>query len=148
MAAPDEKDPFGTDPHAAGAKLDHGKLRAALVLGDFSNALTEVCKVGTFGAVKYSPSGWLAVPNAAERYEDAMMRHWLKKCGGEHDDPDSGLSHMAHFAWNALALIELEIRNDAQEKSLVEAKIAAMETQLAAEMRHIEARYACHERKT
>jgi hypothetical protein len=110
MAAP-EKDPFGTDPHAAGAKLDHGKLRAALVLGDFSNALTEVCRVGTFGASKYSPSGWLSVPNAAERYEDAMMRHWLKKCSGEHDDPDSGLSHMAHFAWNALALIELEIRN-------------------------------------
>lgn len=106
-----ENDPTGRNPHEAGAKLDAGKLRAGLVLGDFSRALTEVCAVGTFGANKYTPHGWLSVPNAPQRYTDAMMRHWLKDQAGEAYDPDSGLPHMAHFAWNALALLELALRS-------------------------------------
>lgn len=106
-----ENDPTGRNPHEAGAKLDAGKLRAGLVLGDFSRALTEVCAVGTFGANKYTPHGWLSVPDAQERYTDAMMRHWLKDQTGEIVDPDSGLSHKAHFAWNALALLELTLRS-------------------------------------
>lgn len=105
-----ENDPTGRNPHEAGAKLDAGKLRAGLVLGDFSRALTEVCAVGTFGANKYTPHGWLSVPDAQQRYTDAMMRHWLKDQAGEAYDPDSGLPHMAHFAWNALALLELALR--------------------------------------
>ena len=102
-----ENDPTGRNPHEAGAKLDAGKLRAGLVLGDFSRALTEVCAVGTFGANKYTPHGWLSVPDAQQRYTDAMMRHWLKDQAGETVDPDSGLSHKAHFAWNALVILEL-----------------------------------------
>jgi hypothetical protein len=106
-----ENDPTGRNPHEAGAKLDAGKLRAGLVLGDFSRALTEVCAVGTFGANKYTPHGWLSVPDAQQRYTDAMMRHWLKDQTGEVVDPDSGLSHKAHFAWNALAILELTLRD-------------------------------------
>ena len=44
-----ETDPNGVAPHEPGAKLDAGKVKAG-VLGDFSLALTEVAKVGTFGA--------------------------------------------------------------------------------------------------
>lgn len=106
-----ENDPTGRNPHEAGAKLDAGKLRAGLVLGDFSRALTEVCAVGTFGANKYTPHGWLSVPDAQQRYTDAMMRHWLKDQAGETVDPDSGLSHKAHFAWNALAILELALHS-------------------------------------
>lgn len=76
----------------------------------FSKALIEVGHVGTFGAEKYTPFGFLSVPNGVDRYTDAMMRHFL------HDfvlDEDSGLPHLVHAAWNALARLELELRHDA-----------------------------------
>ena len=103
--------PRNNDPDF-GRKNDAGKIRPGLVLGDFANALTEVTKVGTFGAEKYSDHGWLSVPDGPARYEDAMLRHWLAAKRGEDIDSDSGLSHLAHFAWNALAILELELRRD------------------------------------
>ena len=105
-----EKDPLGYNQHAAGAKLDHGKIRAGLVLGDFARALAEVARVGTFGAEKYTPHGWLDVPNGEERYTDALYRHLLHEAAGEMYDPDSNLFHAAHAAWNALARLELMLR--------------------------------------
>ena len=105
-----EIDPHGKNPHEPGAKLDQGKLYASLVLGDFARALEEVCKIGTFGANKYTKSGWLSVPDAQARYSDAMMRHWLAMMAGEERCPDSGELHMSHFAWNALAVLELKRR--------------------------------------
>lgn len=103
-------DPNGIDQHAPGAKLDNGKPRHGLVLGAFSNAMTEVAKVGTFGANKYSDNGWLSVPNGMARYTDAMLRHHFAEAGGEELDEDSGLRHAAHRAWNALAVLELALR--------------------------------------
>lgn len=102
-----EKDPRGLSQHEAGAKLDHGKPNLDLVLGEFPRALTEVGQVGTFGANKYTPRGWLQVDNAVERYSSALLRHYLSHRKGEDVDPDSGLSHLAHMAWNALAVLEL-----------------------------------------
>lgn len=107
-----EADPYGTDQHAPGAKLDGGKIRPGLVLGDFALALQEVSKVGTFGAVKYSDHGWLSVPNGFERYTDAALRHFLKEASGEIIDKDSELFHAAHLAWNALARLELMLRSE------------------------------------
>lgn len=108
-----EEDPNGKDQHEPGAKLDAGKLRPHLVLGDFANALTAVCEVGTFGANKYSDSGWISVPDAVSRYREAQFRHWLARQRGERVDPDSGLLHEAHEVWNALAVLELKIREGA-----------------------------------
>lgn len=102
-----EVDPNGTNQHEAGAKLDAGKVRVGLVLGSFPRALWKVCEVGTFGAAKYTDDGWLEVDNGEARYADAGLRHYLKSCMGESHDPDSGLEHLAHEAWNALARLEL-----------------------------------------
>lgn len=102
-----EHDPHGTPPNVPGAKLDAGKLRAGLVLGDFAHALEQVCHVGTFGARKYTDRGWLAVPGGIERYTDAMLRHWLAEHTGAPFDDQTGLLHAAHLAWNALARLEL-----------------------------------------
>lgn len=104
-----ERDPHGMDPHAPGAKLDEGKVKAGL-LKLFSRALVEVARVGTFGAAKYTRGGWQHVPNGEERYEDAQWRHLLAEIQ-EPNDPDSGLPHLAHQAWNALARLELVLRN-------------------------------------
>lgn len=113
---PVEKDPTGRDPHAKGAKLDAGKCRPGLVLGSFARALWAVSMVGTYGAVKYTEDGWISVPNGQARYDDAMLRHWLKEKTGEAADPDTELSHLAHAAWNALAILDLAIRKQEQVK--------------------------------
>lgn len=106
---PQEHDPNGLAQNEPGAKLDAGKIQAALVLGGFAKALEEVSKVGTFGAKKYSPNGWKSVEDGANRYSDAMMRHWLAHQSGELIDADSGLSHLSQVAWNALAVLQLSM---------------------------------------
>lgn len=104
-----ESDPTGRSANEPGAKLDFGKPRTDLVLGAFAGALLEVVKVGTFGAAKYTDNGWRAVPNGIERYSSAELRHYLALRLGETVDPDSGLLHSAHRAWNALAVLQLEL---------------------------------------
>lgn len=100
-------DPNGLDQHAVGAKLDANKPHPAIVMGGFATALQQVTLVGTFGAQKYSIGSWKQVPNGYQRYQDAMMRHWLKHQSGEEFDDESGLNHLAHIAWNSLAILEL-----------------------------------------
>ena len=103
-----EKDPNGINQHEAGAKLDANKPLAG-VLGDFSLALLEVARVGTFGANKYTRGGWQSVPDGVIRYSDALWRHLLAE-RHEPNDSDSGLLHAAHLAWNALSRLELILR--------------------------------------
>lgn len=105
-----ERDPNGLDANAPGAKLDAGKLRPTLVLRDMARALTAVIKIASDGAVKYTPGGWLVVTNGLERYEDADLRHMLKRFVGQPVDADSNSLHLAHEAWNALAKLELALR--------------------------------------
>lgn len=105
---PLERDPNGLKPSDPGAKLDQGKVTADL-LEDFGLALMEVAKVGTFGAKKYSRAGWLQVDDGQNRYRAAKWRHLLTGKYESHD-PDSGLLHKAHEAWNCLAELELLLR--------------------------------------
>ena len=104
-----ESDPNGKDQHESGAKLDTGKLLAG-ILGDFSLALMEIVKVGTYGANKYTRHGWEAVPNGVQRYTDAKWRHLLAQNQNKLDD-DTGLLHLAHEAWNNLAILEFMLRD-------------------------------------
>lgn len=105
-----EADPNGKKPNEAGAKLDAGKNRLGLVLCGFARALQEVGKVGTYGANKYTDNGWMEVPDGERRYTDAMLRHLMREATGEELDPDTGLHHAAHAAWNALARLDLALR--------------------------------------
>lgn len=105
-----ESDPTGISLNTPGAKADAGKPQPALVLTDMSRALGAVIAVATAGAAKYSRRGWLEVPDAFARYEDAGLRHYLKRASGELRDKDSGALHLAHEAWNALAKLELFLR--------------------------------------
>ena len=108
-----ESDPTGRSAHDPGAKLDAGKLQAGLLL-DFASALEAVAKVSTYGAGKYSRGGWQHVPDGLSRYADAEMRHKLARAKGEEFDQESGLDHRWHEVWNALAQLELEIRNQGE----------------------------------
>ncbi len=106
----EETDPTGRQAHEPGAKLDQGKVMAAL-LKDFSLALTEVAKVCTYGAKKYSRGGWQHVPGGVDRYDDAKWRHMLAT-RHEEIDRESGLRHDAQEIWNALARLELILRDE------------------------------------
>lgn len=108
-----EKDPNGFDLNTPGAKADAGKNRVWLFLAGFSNALEEVAKVTTVGANKYTPNGWVDVPEGQSRYMDAFGRHLLKLGAGEvFDEPPlgTGCYHKAAMIWNLLASFELELR--------------------------------------
>ena len=107
-----EADPHGTSQHAPGAKLDAGKVRPSLIFNDMPRALLAVAEVATFGANKYSDGGWQHVPDALKRYTDAMDRHRLKEFTECRYDHDSELTHAAHLAWNALARLELLLRDE------------------------------------
>ena len=106
-----ETDPTGRNPHEPGAKLDSGKIcvfRGAIDY--FPRAIEAVAAVSTFGARKYAWKGWESVPEGIERYSDALVRHLIAEAKGQVLDPDSGLAHAAHTAWNALAVLELKLR--------------------------------------
>lgn len=90
-----------------GVKLDEGKPRLDLVLGDFADALWCVGAVGTYGANKYTDKGWQEVENGLERYGNAMLRHYFNYRKGLMFDGESGLAHLGHMAWNALAMLQL-----------------------------------------
>lgn len=91
-----------------GMKFDGDKTIAGVLFEDFPHALEGIAKVATFGAKKYARSSWQTVPNAKQRYTDALVRHQIAKAKGEVSDPESGLPHSYHIAWNTLAIIQLE----------------------------------------
>jgi len=108
-----EADPNGIPQNAPGAKNDAGKLLPDLVLGEFAHALEEVVRVGTIGARKYTPRGWLEVPDGQARYREAAGRHKLAlQKGAVWDDGEGGTRrlHKGQVIWNLLAELELEIR--------------------------------------
>lgn len=76
--------------------------------------LLAAVDVGTYGAAKYSPDGWLSVPDGKRRYAEAAVRHRLKELAGEELDPESGLPHAAHYLWNLLAYQTLHLQEDEQ----------------------------------
>lgn len=97
-----------------GKKYDTGKTKIAMVLGYFSPAVEFLGIVGTYGSVKYGGDAywdynWKEVKYAKERYADAAMRHFNSYLGGEWLDKESGLPHLAHAAWNIMALLTLEL---------------------------------------
>ncbi len=117
-----ESDPNGKSSKEPGSKLDAGKvdvLRGAITY--FPRALTAVADVSERGAKKYSWKGWETVPNGIERYGAALGRHLLFDPFAT-DDGLGGLGlsvlHAAQVAWNALARLELILRElDGQRTS-------------------------------
>lgn len=58
-------------------------------------ALEEVAKVLTFGATKYGPGDWKRGIEIG-RLMAACLRHIFAFMRGENNDPETGLSHLAH----------------------------------------------------
>jgi hypothetical protein len=119
-----EKDPHGTEAKTPGAKLDFGKapvLRGAVQY--FPRALSEVANLSAAGAAKYSWKGWEAVPGGIDRYGDALLRHLVGEAvEGPWDSkaPEgAAILHATAVAWNALARLELILRDMETPNALV-----------------------------
>ena len=97
----------GEEPAAFSAyrKNDQGKPRMSLLP---PRAMLAVGEVLTHGAGLYGADNWRRVDDPS-RYLDALMRHHYARMSGRKTDQDSGLSHLAHLAANALMLLELEL---------------------------------------
>lgn len=97
-----------------GKKFDSGKNKIGMVLSYFSLSIPSVGLVGTFGNKKYGngfhDSNWDKVENGKERYLDALIRHLFSYMSGTKIDLESGRPHLAHAAWNVLALLEMDLR--------------------------------------
>ena len=107
------------EKQATGAiKYDGGKspvFRGAIDY--FPRAISAVAGISAFGASKYAWKGWEGVDDGYNRYSDALVRHLIYEGEGEVLDPDSGLLHAAHAAWNALARLELYLREQEENAS-------------------------------
>lgn len=116
-----EYDPSGKKPGEAGAKLDAGKVPVYQGAIDyFPRAIMAVAEISAYGAQKYAWKGWEAVPDGITRYTNAGIRHVFGEAiEGPYDKgPNgSGLLHKAHAAWNALAALELFLRQQESENS-------------------------------
>lgn len=96
-----------------GKKFDQDKPRMDLLPMD---ALLEIAKVLTFGAKKYGDRNWeLGID--PQRLRAAQMRHDAATELGELTDAESGLSHAAHKATDAL--MELSLRLRASQKIIM-----------------------------
>ena len=83
------------------------------VIQYFPRALEQVAHLSQVGANKYTWSGWEEVPDGIDRYSDAMGRHLLDEMTkGMYDDAPNGtgLLHAVCVAWNAMARLELILR--------------------------------------
>ena len=78
--------------------------------------IKEVVKVFHFGARKYSPNSWQNLEDGYNRYKAAFFRHTEAYESGEFFDKESGLPHLAHAAWNALAMLHFSLKTQIANK--------------------------------
>lgn len=115
------KDPSGKNLKEPGTKGDLGKSPVFRGLLDyFPRAVEAVARVSEIGARKYSWKGWETVPDGVSRYTDALARHLTGLSIEGPIDKDTGALHRAQIAWNAMAALELYLRQQAGNKTATE----------------------------
>ena len=99
-----------------GKKYDSGKSMVGTLCRVFPRALLGVGQCIEFGTHKYpNPDNWKLVDGAFTRYQDSMMRHYLKFLAGQEKDSETNLLHLKHMVWNALAVLELYLMENEDE---------------------------------
>jgi hypothetical protein len=88
-----------------GKKFDDDKPRWDLLPLE---PIKELVQVLTFGAQKYAPNNWRKVDDGLNRYYSACLRHLVAYKSGELNDPETGLSHLAHAMCNLVFMHELQ----------------------------------------
>lgn len=89
-----------------GLRYNADKNRLDLLPVEWSLALGEVM---TAGAKKYAARNWERGMSWSIMVGCAL-RHLYKFMRGERYDPETGCHHLAHCAWNVLALMSYDVR--------------------------------------
>lgn len=98
--------------HVPTQPIEAKKAKAPIadMLKDFHLAIERVALVTRYGNSQpgRSPGSWRDVPDFENEYRNAKARHAI---GGlvEDNDRESGIEHLAHDAWNALALLQFKL---------------------------------------
>jgi len=93
-----EEDPTKALHYSAGKSgVDQIPPAALLAIGD----------VFSYGEKKYFRGNWLK-GNDWHEFLGSALRHLLKWADREDVDPESGLPHLSHAAWNILALMHYQ----------------------------------------
>ena len=79
--------------------------------------IEEIVKVYTAGAKKYAPNNWMHLENGYERYKAALFRHICEFERGNWLDADTGCIHLAQVAWNAIAMLHIEMEKRKENKT-------------------------------
>jgi len=87
------------------ARFSKGKVRYDLMP---PWALDQIARVYTFGTIKYDDDNWWKGLRWKKEVFACILRHAWKWFRGEKYDDESGLHHLAHAAWNCMALMEYE----------------------------------------
>lgn len=102
--------PNRPDLSVIGHKDDHAKpMPYKGFIQQFPRAIIEVSRISEFGAKKYAWNNWHKFKDT-DRVDEAMTRHILAEAMGDEVDFDSELMAAAHTAWNAMARLELMLR--------------------------------------
>lgn len=140
----------------SGKKFDQKKVRTDLLA---PKALVEIAKVMGFGAEKYGAQNWRE-GLAWSRVYAAVQRHLLAWSDGETNDPETGLSHLAHASCGLMFLLEYaqthpelddryKGKTNAEEKFKSQAEIDALVKEATTpKAPHLSAVQSPEERKT
>lgn len=97
---------YTRDPFPQEGRLDYGKPRPDLLPVD---ALLAVSAVMATGVEKHGARTWEAGRPWGGEY-GAILRHLWAWWGGQENDPDTGLPHLAHAAARVLMLLAMTKR--------------------------------------
>jgi hypothetical protein len=86
-------------------RFSEGKIRYDLVA---PWAMEQIAKVYTYGTIKYDDDNWWKGLSWKKNALGCIFRHVWAWIRGEVNDPESGLHHLAHAAWNCMTLMEYE----------------------------------------
>jgi len=107
-----------------GQKFNGDKLPMDIVIcKQFPDALKAIAQCTEYGHQKYIETdedyqNFRKVPGGSQTYADALLRHSMEPG----NDPESGLPHKYHKAWNALAELELWLVEEWANNALAEVK--------------------------
>lgn len=94
-----------------GTKHDAGKPDMSLMPSD---AFFLICEVWTFGQKKYAAFNW-SKGFGWRRPIAAALRHIFAWLGGENNDPESGLPHLAHACCCLIMVLSFQARGTGKD---------------------------------
>ncbi len=107
---------------ALGMRFNKGKTRFDLIPSGWTRVLAQIL---TVGAAKYAPRNWEKGLSWSETL-GSLHRHLDSWVSGEMYDPETKCHHLGHVAWNALALMSMQLRGVGTE-DIPETDIGTME---------------------